>query len=68
MTIMAHILELTVLNLDQETVVLMFAEDFCSHSVEGNVTASLCVPRSYKLSLIIVSSFDGLQNTTVQMK
>jgi len=48
-TIMAHIVQLTVLNLDQENVVLMFAEDFWSHSVEGNITASLCVPRSYKL-------------------
>lgn len=65
---MAHILELTVLNLDQETVVLVFAEDFCSHSIVGNITGSLCVPRSYKLSLIIVFSFDGLQTTTVQMK
>jgi len=46
---MAHIVQLTVLNLDQENVVLMFAEDFWSHSVEGNITASLCVPRSYKL-------------------
>jgi len=46
----------------------MFDEDFCFHSVEGNITASLRVPRSYKLSLIIVFSFDGLQTTTVHMK
>ena len=65
---MAHILELTVLNLDQETLVLIFAEDFWSHSIEGNITASLCVPRSYKFSLIIVFSFNCLQTTTVQMK
>jgi hypothetical protein len=62
---MAYILELTVLNLDQETVVLMYVEDFCSRSVEGNITASLCVPRSFKLPLIIVVSFDGTQTTTV---
>lgn len=68
MTIMAHIVEITVLNLDQETVVLVFAEDFWSYSVEGNVTASLCVPRSYKLSLIIVFSFNGLQTAAVQLK
>ena len=49
LTIMAHILELTVLNLDQDTVAIMCAVDFCSRSFERNITASLFVPRSYKL-------------------